>query len=308
MRSMKCPRPARATNVAAQRMILATLAGMLAFNGAQAQGNRARTRDVVVAPGVTLRVIEGGSTRAKSAPVVLIPGWSSDAGIWRDVAAALGATRRVVSFDPRSQGRSTITTHGNTPEQRALDLRALLSAVRVERPVLVAWSQGVQDAAAFISAFGDTSISTLVLVDSPMSDGAAGVTARPAEAEALFRRLSIYEAYQREYLDGMYKVIIHRISEGGRSALVEGGMRTPTSIGIAQLMADFFGPDRTTVLEKITVPTLVVASAESPEIERQRQMAARIRNARFEVIPDAGHAVFIDQPARFTALLTGFLP
>jgi microsomal epoxide hydrolase len=44
---------------------------------------------------------------------------------------------RVIAFDPRSQGESTKTTSGNTPEIRAQDLHALLERMGVQRPVLI---------------------------------------------------------------------------------------------------------------------------------------------------------------------------
>ena len=36
-------------------------------------------------------------------------------------------------------------------------------------------------------------------------------------------------------------------------------------------------------------------------------MAAKLPNARFEAVEGAAHAVFIDQPERFDALLEAFL-
>ena len=73
------------------------------------------------------------------------------------------------------------------------------------------------------------------------------------------------------------------------------------------LVADMFGADLTPGLAKITVPTLIVASAASPELARQEEMAKAVPGARFERIEDASHAVFIDQPERFEALLEAFI-
>jgi pimeloyl-ACP methyl ester carboxylesterase len=51
----------------------------------------------------------------------------------------------------------------------------------------------------------------------------------------------------------------------------------------------------------------VIAAAESDEIETERDMAAQIKGARFETIKNAGHAVFLDQPARLHELLADFV-
>ena len=89
---------------------------------------------------VSLRGIEAGQP-ASGVTLVLIPGWSTSADIWREQINRFAATYRVISFDPRSQGRSTITTTGNTPETRAQDLHTLLDDLSVLRPVLIGWSR-----------------------------------------------------------------------------------------------------------------------------------------------------------------------
>ena len=97
--------------------------------------------------GVSLRVIEAGKPGDAPA-LVFIPGWSTGGDIWRHQIDTFAKTHRVITFDPRSQGESTKTTSGNTPETRAQDLHALLERLGVRRPVLIGWSQGVQDIAA----------------------------------------------------------------------------------------------------------------------------------------------------------------
>ncbi len=82
---------------------------------------------------------------------------------------------------------------------------------------------------------------------------------------------------------------------------------TPPTIGAAMLVADLYGQDRSGALDAVNIPVLVIAAGNSPEIEAQRAMAARIPGARFEVIDGASHAVFLDQPERFRAVLSSFL-
>ena len=128
-------------------------------------------RSVTVAEGVQLHVLEAGvETRAVS--LVLIPGWSTGAEIWSRQISHFARQRRVISFDPRSQSRSTITTSGNTPETRAEDLHALLAVERLRSPpVIVAWSQGVQDLAAYVQRYGTADIAGIVFVDAAVSRG-----------------------------------------------------------------------------------------------------------------------------------------
>jgi non-heme chloroperoxidase len=89
--------------------------------------------------------------------------------------------------------------------------------------------------------------------------------------------------------------------------LVSTGMKTPPDIGVAMLVADMFGVNRTPALKKIDCPTLIIASAKSDELARQEAAANQIPHARFEKVEDAAHAVFVDQPDRFAELVESFL-
>jgi pimeloyl-ACP methyl ester carboxylesterase len=73
------------------------------------------------------------------------------------------------------------------------------------------------------------------------------------------------------------------------------------------LVTDLFTVDRRAALKKMAKPTLIIASAESKELESQREMQRSIPNAQLEVVSEAGHAVFTDQPKKFNHLLDMFL-
>ena len=264
-------------------------------------------RLVDVGGGVSLRATVSGPASAKPA-LVLITGWTVTQEVWRPHADAFSRDRQVVTFDPRSQGRSTLTAEGDTPEQRARDLQALLDALGLKSVVLVGWSQGAQDVAAYVNAFGTGRLAGVVLVDAPISAGAAGIKAAPDDAAQLLSMLAIYQRAPRAYTEGMLAAIISRkLPPTDLKAIVDEAMRTPTAIGAAMLVSDLLGPDRTGAIAKLDRPTLVIAAGRSPELTAQKAMAERLPNGRFEVVADASHAVFIDQPERFDALLRDFL-
>lgn len=70
---------------------------------------------------------------------------------------------------------------------------------------------------------------------------------------------------------------------------------------------DIFAADRQTALTRLTKPTLVIASAVSPLLEYQKEMASSIPQAQFLTIEGAAHAVFVDQPETFDAAVRAFL-
>src|SRR5215831_12242252 len=266
-----------------------------------------REQKVDVGGSVSLRVIEAGKPDALPV-LVFIPGWSTGADIWRRQIETFAKTNRVIAFDPRSEGDSTKTTSGNTPEIRAQDLHALLERLGVRHPVLIGWSQGVQDVAAYVERYGTKDLAGIVLVDAAVSDGADGMATRPQETAEQFKMFAVYQAHQREYLAGMMHAIISKPQSGDAiEQLVSTGMKTPSDVGVGMLVADMFGVDRTPALKKIDCPTLIVASAKSFELSRQQAAANQIPHARFEKIDDAAHAVFLDQPERFGELLKSFV-
>src|SRR5207248_5346878 len=116
---------------------------------------------------------------------------------------------------PRSQGESTKTTIGNTPETRAQDLHTVLEHASVRRPILIGWSQGVQDIAAYVERYGTKDLAGLVLVDAAVSDGADGMATRAQQTAEQFKMFAVSQTHQQEFLRGMTKAIITKPQPDG---------------------------------------------------------------------------------------------
>ena len=286
--------------------LLAALAVLMAAS-TQALAAPIADKRLAVAPGVDLHAIEAGK-HGSDPSIVFIPGWSTGADIWQGQIERFKGAHRIIAFDPRSQAQSTKTMDGNTPEQRATDLHELLAKEQLDRPVLVVWSQAVQDVAAYVLKYGTRDISGIVLVDAAVAEGADAIARHPKETASQFQLFGVYLGSQQNYLRGMFGAIISKPQAPGFiDHAVETGMKTPPSIGMSMLVADMFTVDRRKALEKMDCPVLVIASGSSEELGVQRSEAATIRNARFVQIDDAAHAVFLDQPNLFAAELAGFL-
>ncbi|WP_158549401.1 alpha/beta fold hydrolase [Lysobacter silvisoli] len=246
--------------------------------------------------------------RADAPVLVFVPGWGMDHTIWEAQLAAFADGYRVIAIDPRSQGASDLAGGGNTPEVRAGDIETLLASQRIERAVLIGWSQGVQDSMAYVERYGTTRLAGVVLVDAAVSKGAASAQTDPKAAAQLLQRMAIYAAHPREYLQGMMGAIFARpLPPPVLQRRVDIALRTPTSTGVAMLVADLYGADRSGALAKLDRPTLIVASAKSDELAAQRAAAQQVPGAVLEVMDEAGHGVFVDRPEAFNALLRRFL-
>jgi non-heme chloroperoxidase len=62
---------------------------------------------------------------------------------------------RVITFDPRSQGRSTHIASGNPHPQHGRDLAAIIEALDVREVNLVGWSYGALAAYAYVEQPAD---------------------------------------------------------------------------------------------------------------------------------------------------------
>ena len=289
---------------------LAVFTALLALNVSRAVAQpTSGARDVFVnaSPTVRIHLRVAGAVSAKH-PLVLIPGWRLTASIWQEQVATFSKDRRVIVLDPRSQGDSSKTAEGDTPEQRARDLDVVLRQQKLGPVVLVGWSQGVQDVAAYVEQFGTRSLAGIVLVDSTVSHGAEAISQSPRFAAQQLGLLPLYADVPEGYTRGMMRAIIKRaLPQRQFDALVADALKTPTAIGEAMLIADLFGVDRSPTLAKFDRPTLVIASGASHELDAQKAMASTLPHGRIEVVKDAGHAVFVDQPEYFDRLLAAFL-
>jgi non-heme chloroperoxidase len=290
------------------RSSIGTLIVSIALSsGVAAQSPTVREGTTTAHSTVHVHYLESGSRTATRA-LVLIPGWRLPAFLWTEQLTTFASTTRVIAIDPRSQGPSTVTSEGNSPESRAADLHEILSNLGVAHAVLVGWSQGAQDVAAYLAAYGTQTVDGVVLVDSPVSYGPAEVTEHAAFAKVILSGIPRYEGQPEDYSRGMVRSLFAQPHPDlDIERIVRSTMRTPPDIGIAMLVMDIFGADRRPPLAALDKPALVIASAASPLLDVQQAMASSIPSARFVVVQGAGHAVFVDQPAQFDTALRALL-
>ncbi len=298
--------PASLSSVRQPRLALVAAVCCLSLVAASGSRSFAAEARFTTSDKAEIRYLDVGP-RGAAQTLLLVPGWRFTAEIWQKTIDAFAKERRVIAIDPRSQGASSKMLTGNTPERRAADVHELVQSLALENVVLVGWSQGVQDVAAYLGQFGTEALAGVVLVDSSVAAGPAEIELHPEFAQSVLGGIAIYAAHPAEYSAGLLKAVITRpLPESEIERLAKLSLLTPTDIGSAMLVLDMFAVDRRPNLARCDKPALLVASAESPMLAAQKETAAAL-HARFETIAGAGHAVFVDQPERFNALLGDFL-
>jgi pimeloyl-ACP methyl ester carboxylesterase len=91
--------------------------------------------------GVRIHALDNGRSDASLPPVLVVPGMGEYADEYTWLLDALGE-RRIVIVDVRGRGRSDVPDTGYRWEDHIGDLRAVVEATAVDRPIVVAFSRG----------------------------------------------------------------------------------------------------------------------------------------------------------------------
>ncbi len=254
-------------------------------------------RNVAVGGGAVVSVRECG----QGPVVVCLHGIGSGAASWIDTAALLASQARFVAWDAPGYGESTPLDHAApAAADYAARLSALLDALAIGSCVLVGHSLGAITAAA--AARTDTRIRRLVLVSPAIGYGAA--ERAQARAKVRTERLATLDELG---IAGMAaqragRLVSDKASEHARlwvrwnmARLNDHGYRQAVELLCnADLLADLPPPVPVRVacgaLDVVTPP----ASCEE---------VARRCGVPLELLDDAGHAGYVEQPQAVAALL-----
>jgi 3-oxoadipate enol-lactonase len=237
-------------------------------------------------------------------PVVFAHGAGGNHAIWYQQVPFFSRTWRTVTFDHRGFGHSD-DSNGQGRGSFVEDLRALLDHLGIEKTALVAQSMGGNTCMGFAVKYPQR-VSALV-----MADTLAGITLdgdlgerqrRNAEAtrdlpqldRVVSKTLPLRDPVKAE----LYLQIASFNKDNATRLTPNPGALPPAPITLAQV----------TETAK-SVPMLFLVGAEDvlqpPEIVRAASRL--VPNARFALVPDAGHSVYFEQPNVFNFEVQRFL-
>ena len=100
-------------------------------------------------------------------PVVLIHGWKASADVYAEPSRLLTAEGdyRCIRYDHCGHMRSGSPDFSVTLQTLAEDLHSLITALQLEKPILVGWSMGGMTALEYIRLYGSDHLGRIVLVD-----------------------------------------------------------------------------------------------------------------------------------------------
>lgn len=239
--------------------------------------------------------------------VILLHGIGSGAGSWVYQLEALGAHYRMIAWDAPGYGDSTpLTSPAPTAGDYADALADLFDALGIERATVVGHSLGALMAAAF--ARRHSGQMERLMLASP-----AGGYAR-ASAEERARRLeerlkALAEFGPAEHARLRAPRLLSADPPPSAVALVEWNMARIRPQGYAQAARMLASGDIRADLETWPRPVLVVSGtvdSVTPEAGC-RAIAAAARLGRYQSIHGAGHALYLEVPEAFNAILAKYM-
>jgi microsomal epoxide hydrolase len=277
--------------------IAAAVLAILAFTTHAAMAQDAvQSRFFLTSDGVRLHYLEAGPRTGHT--IVFVPGWTMPAWIWQPQIRAFAPRYHVVAFDPRGQGDSDAPSWGYEPGRRSQDIAELVTSQAPVPVLLVGWSLGVLDTLAYVRAHGDLMVAGLVLIDNSVGE-------EPPPPPRLHRPGPVmpHAIAMHRFVAGMF---LHRPSETYLDRLTEAALHTPEAASRALLAYPVPRTYWRDALYSTQKPVLYVVRP-GWLAEQAANLAHNRPGTQIAVFAGAGHALFVDEAARFNALLAGFI-
>lgn len=239
--------------------------------------------------------------------VLLVTGLGGNASFWTEQIARLRSAYRVISYDHRGVGRSSLSQIRYSVEQMADDALAVLDGLGIERAHLVGHSTG-------------GCIGQILAIEHPQRLISLVASSSWTAADAYFKRL--FEVRKRALQEGgaqtyvrcgtLFQYPPEWIAEN-ISAIEQAEQATlaafpPTEIVLSKIDA-ILRFDRTAQLPAIRVPTLVNTAVDDlicpPYFSRA--LAAAIPGAKLGILPQGGHFCPRSQPHQYFRNIDSFL-
>jgi len=259
-----------------------------------------------VEPGVDLYYEDHGA----GLPIVLVPGWTFTTEVFTHQVEAFSGTHRIITFDPRSHGRSTVTLEGNNYVTQGADLARLLDHLNVEKPVLVGWSFGCLATWEFIRTQSTEAAAGHMCIDlspTPMTGREGDWTEGSiADISGLFDGIQTARGHREAIHWYADEVMIEQDYTTDIARWIEDqSTQSPPWVAAAYWAAGNFSNYLDTAQQvDATLPSAFVV-AEHWSDTATAYLAKHTPNSEVHVF--GGHMMFWEYPDRFNRILAGFV-
>lgn len=258
--------------------------------------------------GTRLHLVEAGDPRGPS--ILFLHGCSQSWLTWdRQMRSELARRYRLVAMDLRGHGSSERPPDGYDDSRLwAADVDAAIRELELDRPILCGWSYGPLVILDYIRHYGEEQIGGIHLVGAVTKLGSEAAAA-VISAEFLALLPGLFSSDMGEGVRGLESLLhlcFFRAPEASDLYTMLGfGVSVPPFVRQALLTRV---ADNDDLLPTIAKPVLITHGAFDAVVRQEVlvQHRAGLPHAQVDIMPDAGHAAFWDDPAQFNRRLSAF--
>jgi len=262
--------------------------------------------------GIDLYYEEHGDSAAD--PVLLIMGFTMNAGAWIAQIPALAERYHVIAFDNRGAGRTSQPDGPYTTRQMADDAAGLLDHLGIASAHVVGASMGGMIAQEFAVNYPERVRSLVLACTTPGGPRSAGYQAmmdaggEALEAESL-EALMTPERLQESMLLAFTPEYMASPGPAFQQMAVTTLQFPQTLEGMKGQLMGIRAHDTFDRLSRITAPTLVMAGTEDTLVDAANSplLAERIPNAELHMFPGLRHGFNVEKPDEVNASILEFL-
>lgn len=239
-------------------------------------------------------------------PILLLHGFAQSQAVFkRQFESTLARDFRLVAFDLRGHGCSGKPWSPNAyvdPAIQAADVKAVIEATGLARPLLVGWSFGGYVISDYLRTYGAQGLSGVVLA------GSHGGLIGASDGPALER-----EQQQRELARTALPGIEEGIAVGHQFVRLMSAKPLPVDLAEIMFVANQMFPtyvrramadirlDNADLLQRYALPTRFVVGAHDRSLQAGalEALAASMPQASVVVFGNSGHSPFAEESARF---------
>ena len=251
---------------------------------------------------------------ATAPPLLLLHGFTGSSDTWTSLRTALGDTYSTLAVDLPGHGASTAPSDPGryALDRTADDLLQVLDRFDIARVVVLGYSLGGRVALRFALAHSDRVAAVVLESASPGIADPAERAARVASDAALADRIE--RDGVATFVDTWERLPLWA-SQLALPPATRGQLRAQRLTNDARGLANSLrgagagvDPPVLDALVRLAVPTLLVAGAlDAKYVAAGRVIASVIPGAELAIVPEAGHAVHLERPDAFAALVRDFL-
>lgn len=245
--------------------------------------------------------------------IVFIHGFTEDHNSFRIQQKVLSKRHKVISYDLRGHGKSDRVDYGLSLKRFALDLRELIDYLELEEIVLVGWSMGVFIIFEYVKLFGMERLSKICIIDkSPkvvndhtwdlgLYHGKYTINESVNDLELIKNNwmkfankfINLMAPY---FTDKQIKIAMEKMEDNSPDVMY--------SMWKAMIEKDYRD-----ILEKITIPTLIVFGEKSTfySVEVGEYLLNNIKYSKLEIFEDCTHLLVLENPIKFNRVLEAFI-